>query len=367
MGKGNINDMIAIDFFCGGGGMTRGLLDAGIQVLAGIDSNPDCRETYENNNHNTYVQCDICELTPEKLTEDFPLLNNNDEVLFVGCAPCQPFSILRKDKVDENGMPIPHKSVNLLTEFGRFVKAIKPAHVLVENVPGLKGKGADVLNSFKNMLREEGYLLDDSVVYAKNYGVPQNRRRYILIASRIFNPVIPQSTHGKKEGLLPYCTVRQAISHFPAIVAGESHPTIANHQCANLSDILLRRIRATPHNGGSRTDWPDNLVLKCHKDFKGHTDVYGRMKWDEPSPTLTVKCFSLSNGRFGHPEQDRAISLREAAALQTFPDDYIFYGSVQEIGKQIGNAVPILLAKVMGNYILEEHNKHCFLNKGASR
>lgn len=348
--------MIAIDFFCGGGGMTKGLIDAGIQVLAGIDSNPRCRETYETNNHNTYLQCDICELTPADLKTRFPELNNEDDVLLVGCAPCQPFSSLRKEEYDENGKPIPHKSVNLLTEFGRFVKGIRPAHVMVENVPGLKGKGADVLNKFKNMLIKEGYMFDEKILYAKNYGVPQNRRRYILIASRRFHPVIPNSTHGAKQGLLPYCTVRQTIEKYPPIACGETDKNIANHCSSQLSDLLLERIRATPHDGGSRTDWPKDLILECHKSFKGHTDVYGRMKWDEPSPTLTVKCFSLSNGRFGHPEQDRAISLREAAALQTFPDDYIFYGSIQEIGKQIGNAVPVLLANVMGTYILNEHN-----------
>lgn len=350
--------MFAVDFFCGGGGMTRGLLDAGIQVLAGIDSNPSCRETYENNNHNTYLLCDICELTPDALVKKFPQLKRNDEVMLVGCAPCQPFSLLRREEFDEDGNPIPHKSVNLLTEFGRFVKAIKPAHVMVENVPGLKGKGADVLDAFKQMLKKEGYQWDEKALYAKDYGVPQNRRRYVLIASRLFKPVIPQSTHGNKEGLLPYRTVCQTISKYPKIKAGEKNTQFPNHQCANLSELLLKRIKATPHDGGSRTDWPEELVLDCHKSFKGHTDVYGRMKWDEPSPTLTVKCFSLSNGRFGHPEQNRAISLREAAALQTFPDDYVFYGSVQEVGRQIGNAVPVLLAKVMGEYILTEHNKH---------
>ena len=350
--------MIAIDFFCGGGGMTRGLLDAGIQVLAGIDSNPLCRETYENNNHNTYLQCDICELTPKALVDKFPLLKNRNDVMLVGCAPCQPFSLLRREELDENGNPIPHKSVNLLTEFGRFVKAIKPAHVLVENVPGLKGKGSEVLDEFKLMLKESGYQWDEKILYAKDYGVPQNRRRYILIASRLFVPKVPKSTHGTAEGLLPYCTVRQTISKYPKIQAGGDYSKkIPNHQCANLSKLLLKRIKATPHDGGSRTDWPSSLVLKCHKTFKGHTDVYGRMKWDEPSPTLTVKCFSLSNGRFGHPEQDRAISLREAAALQSFSDSYVFYGSVQEIGRQIGNAVPVLLAKVMGEYVLKEHDR----------
>ena len=350
--------MWCVDFFCGGGGMTRGLLDAGIQVIAGVDSNPDCRETYEKNNHSTYLLCDICELTPEKILEKYPVLKNNDQVMLVGCAPCQPFSVLRREEFDENGNPIPHKSVNLLTEFGRFVKAIKPAHVMVENVPGLNGKGADVLQNFKVMLEQEGYQWDDKSLYAKDYGVPQNRRRYVLIASKLFKPTIPEATHGNKTDLLPYCTVRQTIAKYPPIVAGETHKTIPNHHSANICSLLLQRIKATPHDGGSRTDWPDELMLACHKNFKGHTDVYGRMKWDEPSPTLTVKCFSLSNGRFGHPEQDRAISLREAAALQTFSDDYVFYGSMQEVGKQVGNAVPVLLAKVMGNYVLEKHNQY---------
>lgn len=347
--------MIAVDFFCGGGGMTCGLIDAGIEVLCGIDSNPACEQTYENNNRNIYLQKDICEFTPEDLLVQFPQIANRDELLLVGCAPCQPFSILRREEYDDQGNVKPHKSVNLLIEFGRFVRALQPAHVLVENVPGLKGKGADVLNSFKQMLVENGYEFDDKIVYAKDYGVPQNRRRYILIASKKFKPIIPSSTHGKD--LLPYTTVRQTISQYPPLNAGEENLAISNHKCANLKPILLARLKYTPHNGGSRTDWPEELVLKCHKDFDGHTDVYGRMKWDEPSPTLTVKCFSISNGRFGHPEQDRAISLREAAALQTFPDNYVFYGSVQEIGRQIGNAVPVLLAKKMGEYILAEAEK----------
>lgn len=347
--------MIAVDFFCGGGGMTCGLIDAGINVIAGIDSNPNCKDTYEKNNQNMYMQCDICEFTPQMLVDKFPELKKSDDVLLVGCAPCQPFSILRREELDENGTPIPHKSVNLLTEFGRFVEVIKPAHVLVENVPGLRGKGKEVLDGFKEMLKENGYQIDDMILYAKDYGVPQNRRRYVLIASRKFKPTIPKPTHGKN--LQPYCTVRQTISKYPPIAAGEKNNEIPNHQSANLSPLLLKRMRATPHDGGSRTDWPSELVLKCHKIFKGHTDVYGRMKWDEPAPTLTVKCFSLSNGRFGHPEQDRAISLREAAAIQTFPDNYVFFGSMQEVGKQIGNAVPVLLAKKLGEYLLEHHKK----------
>lgn len=343
----------ALDFFCGGGGMTKGLIDAGINVLAGIDSNPNCKTTYEANNKNTYIQHDICTLTPEDLINLFPQIKDQDNLLLVGCAPCQPFSILRREAFDEDGNPIPHKSVNLLSEFSRFVHALHPAHVLVENVPGLKGKGSEVLEAFKTMLRNDGYQIVDSVIYAKDYGIPQNRRRYVLMASRIFTPVLPPVTHGKKQGLKPYATVRETISKYPELKAGESNKTIPNHQSARLKELLLTRMQATPHDGGSRTDWPDELVLKCHKSFQGHTDVYGRMKWDEPSPTLTVKCFSISNGRFGHPEQDRAISLREAAAIQTFPDDYIFYGSIQEVGRQIGNAVPVKLAYILGKQLQE--------------
>lgn len=341
--------MNAIDFFCGGGGMTKGLIDSGINVLFGLDSNPSCRETYENNNHIPYLEKDILEVTAEQLIKEFPALKDSDELLMVGCAPCQPFSILNPNN------PTEHRSVNLLNEFGRIVQEIHPAHILVENVPGLKGRGESVLRDFLNMLEEEGYEYVFSIVNAKNYGVPQNRRRFILIASRRFRPVLPQPTHG--EGLAPYITVFDAIAEYPEINAGESHATIPNHRVAGLSPINIRRLMATSLDGGSRTEWPRELWLNCHENFVGHTDVYGRMSWNNVAPTLTVKCFSISNGRFAHPEQNRAISLREAAALQTFPDDYVFYGNIQEIGKQIGNAVPVLLSRKMGEYILKEHHR----------
>lgn len=343
--------MNAIDFFCGGGGMTRGLLNAGIEVLFGLDSNPTCQNTYENNNHIPYLNRDILEVTPEELIQEFPILLNNDQLLMVGCAPCQPFSVLNPNNPDD------HRSVNLLNEFGRIVEAIHPAHILIENVPGLRGRGAEVLQRFLEMLEREGYQYDRRIINAKDYGVPQNRRRFILIASRLFIPQIPHATYGL--GLQPYVTVFDAIQHFPPLAAGQENDHIPNHRAAGLSELNLQRLQATPHNGGSRLDWPQGLRLNCHQNFTGHSDVYGRMFWDRVAPTLTVKCFSISNGRFAHPEQDRAISLREAAAIQTFPDNYVFEGSLQEIGKQIGNAVPVLLAQSIGEYILEQHN---FLN-----
>lgn len=347
MGGGDYDGMNAIDFFCGGGGMTKGLIEAGINVVFGLDSNPLCQETYENNNGIPYINRDVTQVTAEELIEEFPILLDNDELLMVGCAPCQPFSVLNPNNPSE------HRSVNLLNEFGRIVQGIHPAHIMIENVPGLRGRGGEVLQEFLNMLNEEGYEYDYQILNAKNYGVPQNRRRFVLIASRRIEPHIPPATHG--DNLLPYVTVFDAIHDYPALEAGQSDENVPNHRAAGLSEINLKRLRSTPANGGSRTDWPLEFWLNCHENFTGHTDVYGRMVWENVAPTLTVKCFSISNGRFAHPEQHRAISLREAAALQTFPDDYIFYGNLQEIGKQIGNAVPVLLARRIAEYILTQH------------
>lgn len=341
------NAMNAIDFFCGGGGMTRGLLDAGIDVILGLDFNPHCRETYENNNHIPYLNFDITNVTGNQLLHDFPIIADADELLMVGCAPCQPFSRLNPNDPNE------HQSVNLLNEFGRLVREINPAHILIENVATIQQRGTGILNMFLETLDNQGYKYVHTVVNAKNYGVPQNRKRFILIASRLFDPHIPSATHG--DNLLPFVTVRQTIENYPAIEAGEECVEIPNHKAARLSTINLQRIINTPHDGGSRTDWPEELWLNCHQGTMGHTDVYGRMYWDRISPTLTSKCISISNGRFGHPEQNRAISLREAAALQTFRDDYIFVGSQGEIAKQIGNAVPVELAHALGDYILREH------------
>lgn len=339
--------MNAIDFFCGGGGMTRGLLDAGIDVICGLDFNPNCRNTYEHNNHVPYLNQDISDVTGAQLFEEFPGLEDVDELLMVGCAPCQPFSKLNPNDPNE------HKSVNLLNEFGRLIQEMNPAHILVENVATIAQRGENVLGTFLNTLERQGYLYDSEVINAKNYGIPQNRKRFVLIASRRFQPHIPPETHG--EEMLPYVTVRNAIGNYPEIQAGEECQNVANHKAANLSPLNLQRIMNTPHDGGGRVDWPEALWLDCHQENIGHTDVYGRMYWDRVSPTLTSKCISISNGRFGHPEQNRAISLREAAALQTFEDNYIFEGSQAEIAKQIGNAVPVRLAQVLGEYILEQH------------
>ena len=170
----------------------------------------------------------------------------------------------------------------------------------------------------------------------------------MLLAS-LHGPVAwPEPTHGHRPGLQPPVTVRQAIAKYPPLEAGQTHPTIPNHVVARLAPRNLERIRATPVDGGRRLDWPAALGLACHKNRQGYSDVYGRLRWNAHAPTLTTRCTSLSNGRYGHPEQSRAISAREAAALQGFDDDYVFYGGLQQITRQIGNSVPPILAKRFG-------------------
>jgi len=347
LGKGIDDAVIALDFFCGGGGITKGLMNSGIKVLGGFDCCNDYRDTYEKNNRCKFISMDIRDVEKTYIYSEFPEIERNkDDLLLAGCAPCQPFSSQRRAKNE-------HTDVNLLTEFGRILQCIRPEHALVENVPGLKGKGKAVFSAFLKTLEDCGYFYAYKVINAKDYGVPQNRNRLALIASRFFRPIIPEGTYGKDK--LPYATVRDAIAHYPPIKAGEDCISIPNHKASSLSDINMERIVATPHSGGDRRAWPKHLILACHNNgHKGHTDVYGRMDWEKVSPTLTARCYSLSNGRYGHPEQDRAISLREAATIQSFPDEYVFYGNTMSIGKQIGNAVPVRLAEELGKYIVRK-------------
>ena len=343
--------MKAIDFFCGAGGLTKGLQQAGIDVIAGIDLNKTCQPTYDVNNAPAkFVGADINNIQREDLKALIPdLMENRDNILFAGCAPCQSFSQQRRSNKKR-------PDATVLGEFGRLVEEVLPGSVLVENVPGIaKIKGRSTFKRFLEVLDRNGYSYVWDTLNAKDYGVPQNRVRMVLIAVRNGRASLPEKTHG--EGLLPYNTVRDTIEKFPPLQAGESHPDILNHTAASIMQINMARLMATPHDGGDRQAWPNHLVLECHKNgHKGHGDVYGRMFWDLPAPTLTGKCYSFSNGRYGHPEQDRAISLREAASLQTFPDDYEFYGNQGQKGLQIGNAVPVLLGEVLGRHILSITN-----------
>lgn len=336
--------MKAYDFFCGAGGLTRGLLDAGIEVIAGFDCDEHCRSTYEYNNPAVeFIKANIREIGAKNLKN---LAARHDDILFAACAPCQPFSSQRKGKKQR-------QDATLLGEFGRLVEAKLPGYVLIENVAGIASvSGFSVFRRFLKMLEANSYGYVYDVLDAKHYGVPQNRRRLVLLATKKRLPSLPEPKYGKQ--LRPFRTVRHAISHFPVIGAGESHPEVPNHVAAFITELNLERLRLTPHDGGDRRSWPEHLRLKCHiGNYKGHTDVYGRMRWDSPAPALTGRCHSISNGRYGHPDQDRAISLREAAALQSFSDRYVFFGSNKDVAMQIGNAVPVRFAERIGRHILQ--------------
>lgn len=224
---------------------------------------------------------------------------------------------------------------------------------MFQGLPG--SRGASTLARFKSLLRKLKYGFKGAVLDAKNYGVPQTRRRYILVARRRGKVKLPSPSHGNNRGQKPFRTVRQSISHLPRIKAGRAHRLVPNHVASLLSPKNLQRLRATPQDGGDRRSWPTKLLLKCHKNgHDGHTDVYGRMFWDRYAPTLTGKCNSLSNGRYGHPAQTRAITLREAAALQSFRDSYRFYGNeVSHIAQRIGNAVPVIFARSLGKHLCQ--------------
>ena len=338
----------AVDFFCSAGGVSCGFKQAGIDVLGGIDIDLACQTTYEKNINAKYLCADVSSLPKEKVGETFGINRNQDDLLFVGCSPCQYYSNIKTDKTKSNQTRL------LLADFQEFVDYYRPGFVFIENVPGLDRKQESPLGQFKNFLTNSGYVFEDSVLNAKYFGVPQNRRRYVLIANRLGKEILLPK--GNKNEIK---TVKQAIGDykvFPPIRSGTKDESTFMHSSASLDKLNLRRIQSTPHNGGGRLDWNSiDLQVDCYTRHKGHTDVYGRMFWGKPSPTITTRFVSLSNGRYGHPEQDRAISLREGATLQSFPSDYFFYSENQgTIAKMIGNAVPPLLAKAIAEVFIKE-------------
>ena len=345
------------DFFSGCGGTCVGFRRAGLDVVFALDIDADARASfgaYPGFKSLVPESSPIQDLDPQTLA---PLVSEqrNHPLLFSACAPCQPFTkqhTLRR---------VNDERVTLLLQFLRFVEAFTPEFVFAENVPGIQKVNANEgpLGAFMVSLERLGYYRTCGVVASQDYGVPQQRRRFVLLASRIGHIDLPTPTHGPRSPRrTPYRTVRDTIADLPAIHAGEQHPADPMHRAANLSPLNLRRIRALSE-GAARTDWPEGLWLNCHRNgYGGHTDVYGRMRWDMPASGLTTKCISLSNGRFGHPEQDRAISIREAALLQTFPPTFQFSGSLQSRARQVGNAVPPRLAELVGRHFARHFKEH---------
>ncbi len=357
----DINQFAVIDLFCGVGGLSHGFLKEGFVVAAGIDLDETCRYAFEKNNKSQFIHKDVSLVTAEELINLYP---KNARRILVGCAPCQPFS--RYTNASKQSMASSNVKKDdkwkLLYSFLRLIEETEPEVVSMENVPQLVSydKGS-VYKDFYSGLCALGYEVTAYSVNACEYGVPQRRQRLVLFASKIGQIQIIPKTHGTDN----YETVAKAIGHLEPIQDGDICQTDKLHRARKLSEINKKRIMATP-KGGSWKDWDESLILECHKKESGREfgSVYGRMKWEEPSPTLTTWCTGLSNGRFGHPEQHRAISLREAALLQSFPEGYEFIEDnspivIKNIARHIGNAVPVNLGKAIAKSIKKHVNKMC--------
>lgn len=334
-----------IDLYCGAGGLAHGFFLEGFSVTTGIDIDTDCKFAFEKNNGTArFLEKDIRHLSSTELSTLFP---DSTIKILVGCAPCQPFSSYSRTNKNKD-----EEKWKLLNEFERLVREVKPDIVSMENVHDLIF--TDVYKSFYNTLIELGYHVSvNNSVYAPDYGVPQTRTRLVLLASLL----------GKIELLPPifnasqYKKVSDFLSGLPKIKAGETHKKDPLHRASRLSKKNLERIKASKP-GGTWNDWPKNLIAECHKNENGKTykNVYGRMSWNEPAPTITTQCNAFGTGRFGHPEQNRAISLREAALLQTFPKEYQFVPegkpyNISAVARMIGNAVPVDLARAIAKSI----------------
>ncbi|MFZ4544723.1 MAG: DNA cytosine methyltransferase [Saprospiraceae bacterium] len=353
-------DFSVVDLFCGVGGLTHGFVKQKFKVDAGVDFDKSCEYAFEKNNKSKFFHRDITEFSSDDLSAMF---SPNKRKILVGCAPCQPFSIYNhRGSIETKSTDEKWK---LLYSFAELIEEVGPEIVSMENVPLLmKFDGGKVFKDFVTRLEANGYFVSYYVVNAQDYGVPQRRKRLVLFGSK----------HGKIDLIKKtikdnkYITVKDAIGNLPPVEDGVSHPSDALHKARKLTDLNKRRIQATKE-GGFWRDWDESLWLECHKKESGKTfrSVYGRMKWNEVAPTMTTYCTGLGNGRFGHPEQDRAITLREAALIQSFPKNYKFFDpkgtfSAPTIARHIGNAVPVglgvAIAKSIKNHIREIGSKN---------
>lgn len=331
-----------VDLFCGVGALSHGLFLAGFKIVAGYDLDARCKYAFEKNNKANFFVQDVATLTAKEIKSHY---TGTKPTILAGCAPCQPFSTYKHGYGED-------PKWNLVTKFGDLAAAVRPDFVTMENVPALvKYKDGDVFDDFCNGLTKVGYDISWSIVKCEEFGIPQRRRRLVLIAAK------SQKLKALKFAEKKATTVREAIGSLKEIKAGQADPDDPLHVSQSLTEINLRRIQ-TSRPGGTWRDWPEELRADCHRRVTGQTyaSVYARMTWDAPSPTVTTQCYGFGNGRFGHPEQDRAISLREAAILQSFPHDYVFLPpdekpKLAEIARWIGNAVPVRLAEEIGNLL----------------
>ena len=335
-----------MDLFCGAGGLTHGFVMEGFRVLAGIDTDKTCRYPFETNNVGAeFIASDVRDLSANDLAGLYP---KNDIKILVGCAPCQPFSLYNggNRKKDDKWQ--------LLYRFAHLIQKVRPHVVSMENVPALKKfDNGKVLQDFLSSLEKCGYTTKTYEIYCPDYGIPQEQTRLVCFGSLFGTVSMIPPTCNKND----YKTVAETIKYIPPISAGETSIEDPLHRAASLSELNMERIRQS-EPGGTWRDWDPGIRAKCHRvqSGKSYPSVYGRMSWDKPAPTMTTFCYGYGNGRFGHPEQDRAISLREAALFQTFPKNYRFVEpgqpyKIKTLGRLIGNAVPVQLGRVIAKSI----------------
>jgi DNA (cytosine-5)-methyltransferase 1 len=342
-------EVVCVDLFCGAGGLTRGLLDAGVRVVAGIDFDKACEYPYTANHKGVaFYERDVAKLEAPEVES---LFSNAAVRVLAGCAPCQPFS-----SYSQRYETVGTERWGLLNHFARLVEEIEPDIVTMENVPTVTKHR--VFHDFVSTLKNQGYDVWYEVVDCTKYGLPQRRRRTVLLAS-LHGPIRLHQPGTSKPR-----TVEDVLKRLPVLRHGCADKKDPLHTAPTLSPLNLERINASKP-GGSWRDWPAHLVAKCHRKDTGKTypGVYGRMKWDEPAPTLTTQFFGFGNGRFGHPSQARGLSLREGAILQGFPQDYSFVPEGEPVqfktlGRLIGNAVPVDLGRVIGEAIIEHVRAH---------
>ena len=344
----SIQGWAVVDLFCGVGGLSHGFRRVGFQVSAGIDIDGKCQYAFETNNDARFIGKSIDEVSAQELARLFP---KGARRILIGCAPCAPFSSYtpeaKKRQTDKWG---------LVDVFADRILSVQPEIVSMENVPRLASfDSGRVIKRFISRL-ERHYEVSTRIVDCARYGVPQHRSRFVLLASKL-GPLKLDPPSAEEEDLP---TVREAIGEMPRISHGDVHPEDRLHAAPRLSRRNLERIRVSVP-GSTWEDWPKSLVAECHKRATGkwYRNVYGRMEWDKPAHTITTGCFSYGRGRFGHPSQDRAISLREAAMLQTFPKEYKFVDEAESVhfatvGRQIGNAVPVALAEAIASSIAKQ-------------
>ena len=333
----------AVDLFAGCGGVSLGLTQAGWDVLAACDNDPVAAATYRANHPDTdLIEGDIQD--PGTVDRIVASVDGRRVDLVMICAPCQPFSSRNNDRGDDPRELLILKALSV-------VERLSPETVMFENVLGLKSKQfAPVLDALRLELLRLGYMFSDVAVHdAADFGVPQSRRRVIMLAARHQATLDVLEMHRFAE---EHRTVKDAISDLFPLESGEKDPTDPLHAARTHRSVALERLRHIPQDGGSRASLPSHLWVECHRRASdSFPDSYGRLYWDRPAPTLTTGCTDITRGRYAHPNQDRAITLREAARLQTFPDSYLFHGNGGDIARQIGNAVPPTMVKLLADVL----------------